>query len=1029
MRRLARRAALALGTLLTLVQSVPASPPGPPREVVPSARQAGSAGPRIAPQPAGLRRAASDSPGLEWCDGLDNDGDGSVDEARGIRFVAPGGSDDDNLCLDSAQPCSTISRGIRAACDDETVQVASGMYFEDLVIDRPLSVLRWGPPPNPELHGTGAGDVVSILASRVTLGGIEVLGGAGHACIRIGDPAHPDVRRTRIENLGISGCAFGVVADSTGVPAETDTQNRIVSVHLYGIQADARPGSGSAVLGVNGTGRLLVIGNLIDGNDGAAVRVLAPAEGKSNDWILVVGNQLRGNGLGPGADSQAAVEVERATRVRVEGNWIQGQVGNGSEGGGFGAVYRDVAGGEFACNRVEDNGTGVRLSGDTSGIQLVSNRFTANTVAAVAVDAGSGGGSSARENLFVGNAVAVDNGAVATFDARHSWWGGAAGPGGSSDGVRGSVDVSGYLVRGVPPLLVRRPVSSGWAPPVAACYDLLQDALTASAPGDLILIGAGTYLGHFTLDKPVDLEGIEAPNACSPSVLDGTQSNGTHLPALALTGVSGVKAKNLTIQNAGAGSTCGTNQGDEVGLSLDGVSASLFSDLCLASNGVSELRLVGESDGNRFERIAIDGVLRDEFGQDACGHRSRDGVLVAGRSACDAGVAELADGNTLVDLSIEGVSRGIALSRARGTTVERASILPQRAPAWFGGSAALGVSVEAAETTALYDVTIDASAASEGIRIAGRAAGDCASDSLDAAGTRIERARVTRAQGPGVHLHRAAGDPGAPTGTVLRCADLEANTVGLEVDFVARSGGPSNRIESSDLAGNGQGLVNYAAEPISASGNWWAATSGPGGAGPGAGDAAIGAVVYGPFLGSSAFDDHDGDGYSDCDGDLDDGDARVRPGPDRCDGFDNDVDGSVDEDPLPEVCDGLDNDCDGTVDDLPRPDGSGRVTLVREGAMVRVGWNALAGAGTYDLVGGDLAVLAATRGDFTAAVSGCLANDTTGLEATDSLAGPSRFYLLRGSACAAAGTWDESAGPGQAGLRDAEIGAAAARCP
>ncbi|MCU0225154.1 MAG: MopE-related protein [Acidobacteria bacterium] len=1029
MRRTARRAALALGSLLTLVQAAPAAPPLPARNSVSAPRLAVPGRSRPAPQPAGLRPSGSDSPGLEWCDGIDNDGDGSVDEERGIRFVAPGGSDDDNLCLDPGIPCATIGRGIRAACDAETVQVAAGLFVEDLVIDRPLSLMRWGPPPNPELRGTGSGDVIAIRSSRVTVGGIEVSGAPGHACVRIGDPAHPDVRHARIENMGISGCAFGVVADSTGTPADTDTQNRVLSVHVYGMRADGRPGSGSGVLGVNGTGRLLVIGNLIDGNDGAAVRVLEPPEGKGNDWILVVGNQLRGNGRAAGADSHAAVEVDRATRVRVEGNWIQGQVGDGSGSPGDGAVFRDATGGEFACNRVEDNGTGVRLAGTTSGIQIVSNRFTAHAIAAVAVGSATGSGSSSRENLFSGNAVAVDNGSGATFDARHCWWGGASGPGSASDGVRGPVDVSDFIARGVAPRLVRRPVSSGWGPAVAACYDLLQDAIAAAEPGDLVLVGAGTYYGHFALDKRVDLEGVEAPNACSPSVLDGRQAGGSHLPALELSGVSGVRVARLTIRNAGVGTPCGANQGDEVGLSLRDVGLSVFSDLCLGGNGVSELRLSGESDGNRLARIAIDGVLRDEFGQDACGHRSRDGVLLAGRSACEGGTAALAESNALEDLTIVGVARGVALRLARGTTIDRAVVAPQRSPAWFGGSWAAGVHLDTAETTALADLEIDATAASEGIRVAGRAAGDCATELQDAAGTRIERAIVTRAQGPGVHLHRAVGDPGAPTGTVLSCVDLEANAIGLEVDLVARPGGPANRIESSDLAGNGQGLRNNDSEPIAATGNWWAAASGPGGAGPGSGDAAVGAVLFGPFLRSSAFDDDDGDGYSDCDGDADDTDARVRPGPDTCDGFDNDLDGTIDEDRTPESCDGLDNDCNGLVDDVAPPDGSGRMTLAREAGLVRIAWDAVAGAGAYDLLGGDLAALAATHGSFAAAVSGCLADDTAVLDATDTVSGPSRFYLLRGVACARGGTWDGSPGPGQAGPRDPGIAAAPARCP
>ncbi len=105
------------------------------------------------------------------------------------------------------------------------------------------------------------------------------------------------------------------------------------------------------------------------------------------------------------------------------------------------------------------------------------------------------------------------------------------------------------------------------------------------------------------------------------------------------------------------------------------------------------------------------------------------------------------------------------------------------------------------------------------------------------------------------------------------------------------------------------------------------------------------------------------------------------------------------------------------------------MTLVRDGALARLSWSALGAAGAYDVLRGDLAILVASRGDYSAAVSGCLANDAATLQATDVVTGPSRFYLLRGVACTSGGTYDEPPGGGQAASRDAGIQAAAARCP
>ena len=97
-------------------------------------------------------------------------------------------------------------------------------------------------------------------------------------------------------------------------------------------------------------------------------------------------------------------------------------------------------------------------------------------------------------------------------------------------------------------------------------------------------------------------------------------------------------------------------------------------------------------------------------------------------------------------------------------------------------------------------------------------------------------------------------------------------------------------------------------------------------------------------------DDIDGDLFSTCAGDCDDGDPAIHPGaPEQCDGLDNDCDGLVpadetdddgdgfsdcegdcdDGDPATypgaaELCDGLDNDCDGLAgDDEHDADGDG----------------------------------------------------------------------------------------------------------
>jgi N-acetylneuraminic acid mutarotase len=178
--------------------------------------------------------------------------------------------------------------------------------------------------------------------------------------------------------------------------------------------------------------------------------------------------------------------------------------------------------------------------------------------------------------------------------------------------------------------------------------------------------------------------------------------------------------------------------------------------------------------------------------------------------------------------------------------------------------------------------------------------------------------------------------------------------------------------------------------------------------------------------GTLSYRDTDGDGYGDaamagtsCDG-------LVPPGSVTNDDDCDDTRASVHPGAF-EICNGLDDDCDGSVDDTAVPGAVESDTL--PDAMT-VAWSAVAAARTYDVVYGDLGLLRASGGDFTAATQGCLASHTSATSANVGAlpaVGSALWIVVRADNCAGAGTYD-SGGPSQVGSRDAEIDASLLTC-
>lgn len=941
-------------------------------------------------------------PSVEICDGVDNDCDGSVDEETGPRFVASVGSDLDNNCLDAGHPCLTVGRALLAACPNETISLAPGTYPESLNVNKPVRFVGTAGAASTIVSGTAASPTVAIGISGVSLQGLTIEGPSNGFCVAVGAADRIGIRNTLLSGLVLRNCTTGVLFQNTN---STGEWNRVLDSTLSGLWGAASPDGGIGILLRGGNGNLEVTRNQFVGNDGAGIRVLPPEADRLNRSLVVVGNRFQANLAGAGTASSAALDVNDARDVRVEGNQFSATSGLGT------AVRLEyVRGGNFFCNRVLDNKEGLFLTRNTEGVAIHHNRFTNQTGSAVKVTNLRGDHLEASENIFLGNNPAVDNEANFLFSAIHNWWGAPDGPqgaGGSGDAVTGRVQVTNFLARADEPTLARGATDAGWAQPISACFSTLKDALDATAENGLVLVGAGSLPGTVTLTRRVHLEGIDGGSDCSPSQIDGTQLPGSHVPNLRISGVNGITLTNLTIRNSGKGNPCGQATGEEIGLDLVNVSDSHFNRICAAGSGVTEIRVYGASHRNIIENSRTDGMLRDANGMDICGHRSREGILIDGGPVCEGGPGALPTGNIIRNHTTFRSSRSVSLRLAQNTLIENSLLHGVPFRLWDHGDFATALLITASTGTRAINNEIGNMGQTHAIRIQGTPAGACWTEQLETRDTLISGNHVDLAK-HGLHLASGAA---LARNTEISCNTFTNSYIGILVDDgvdVATS-----KVFHNNFSNNTIGLRANSQLAVWAERNWWNDPSGPSGIGPGTGQAVQGDVDYQGWLAGDAKVDNDGDGLSACGGDCDDRDSNTYPG-------------------ATELCDGKDNNCNGTPDDgITAPASRLHLSLATVGVETQLSWPQAVDATGYDVVRGALQSLAANGGDFRLSTGSCLGSKLPTNEVKDSqfpTAGDGFWYLTRSVNCGGAGSYNEE-GNGQAADRDPGIALSGVACP
>jgi nitrous oxidase accessory protein len=309
-----------------------------------------------------------------------------------------------------------IAPAIAAAAAGDVIRVRDGVYREDLVLDKRLSIVAEG---HPILFGTGLGSVVTITATGCELIGLTIEGsGTGQtngmdAAVQITSSGN------RVADNRMRRVFYGIVIANA-------TRNEITDNEIEGLR--------ELPFGQRGDGIYLyrapenfVARNHISGERDAIYFQYAP-RGRAVDNVVfgsryglhdmfsddtvIARNTLAGSAVG--------ANIMNSRRIRFERNRISGNRGVP----GIGLTLKDCDDSTVRDNEIVENARGLLLDG-SSGNHFAGNRFRENDTAVTLF-------SSAEHNAFGGNAFVEnwsdlvisgrDSGTEWTIDGRGNYW-------------------------------------------------------------------------------------------------------------------------------------------------------------------------------------------------------------------------------------------------------------------------------------------------------------------------------------------------------------------------------------------------------------------------------------------------------------------------------------------------------------------------------------------------------------------------------------------------------------------------------
>jgi len=309
-----------------------------------------------------------------------------------------------------------IAPAIAASSDGDVIEVRAGVYREDLVLDRRLSIIGIG---RPTLFGTGVGTVVTIVAAGCQVSGFAIEGSGTGQTNEMDAGIQVSSNGNRIVDNVFRRVFYGIVVANA-------THNEIADNEIHGLAELAFGSRGDGIYlyraPANFVGR-----NRISGERDAIYFQYAP-RGRAVDNVTsssryglhdmfsddtVIARNVF-------SDSTVGANIMNSRRIRLERNRILRNRGVP----GIGLTLKDCDDSVVRENTIAGNARGLLIDGSSAN-RFVENALTANDTAVTLFSSGERnefGGNRFRDNWSDVVLSGRDSGTRWSIGGRGNYW-------------------------------------------------------------------------------------------------------------------------------------------------------------------------------------------------------------------------------------------------------------------------------------------------------------------------------------------------------------------------------------------------------------------------------------------------------------------------------------------------------------------------------------------------------------------------------------------------------------------------------